>query len=102
MDDRRELGVRHREPRKPDPVLADAAVQRSEPGQLGMRHVLQGECDIVVLGTRRRALKHLERGDDGGNLAGGYVREAHPTATASGCQSIATWPGCSATRASQA
>jgi hypothetical protein len=90
MDDRGERRVRHGEPGGPDPVFADVPEKISKPRQFRPRGVLQDEGRIRGLRARRRPLQHFERGDDGGDLAGRHVREAHSAASAAGCQSIGT------------
>ncbi len=61
-----------RSPRKPQPLLADAAVEVAVPIKRGRVGLAQGPCARRVVAAVR-ARRHLEMGDDRGDLAGGNV-----------------------------
>src|SRR5581483_9098359 len=65
-----QLRVRHRQPREPQPLLADASEQVAIPHEIGSRLASQFPAGSVRLSQRRRGCAHFQPGDNGRDSAG--------------------------------
>lgn len=95
LQDRRELGVRHDQARVPQPILADAAIERAKPRDVRRDHPPQ-RPPAIRHAARRRRHEHLQMRDHGRDLAGRQVvmvigqRGGHPGSSSPG--SLASRP----------
>jgi hypothetical protein len=72
-NDRGQVRVHHLQPRKPQPFLADAAIEIAKPVQIRRRRPAQRPRALGIA-AKRRTFGHLQMRDHGRDLAGGNVR----------------------------